>query len=54
MSDNDLLYYLRRVDQELEQAQRAACPEAVRAHYILANFYLDKLQPPAVKRATAH
>ncbi|WP_267386073.1 hypothetical protein [Sphingomonas sp. GC_Shp_3] len=38
---NDYLY--RRAEQELEQAQRAAHPAAVKAHYVLAGYYLDQV-----------
>lgn len=34
-------YYYRRAEVELERAQRADHPAAVRAHYILAGHYLD-------------
>jgi hypothetical protein len=40
-SEHDYLY--RRAEQELEQAQRAAHPAAVKAHYMLAGYYLDQV-----------
>ena len=43
MDQNDIAYFTERADRELEQAQRATDPAAVRAHYILANLYLDKI-----------
>jgi hypothetical protein len=36
-------YLYRRAEQELEQAQRAAHPAAVKAHYVLAGYYLDQV-----------
>ena len=38
-------YYYRRAEQELQMAQRAVNPSAVRAHYELANHYLERLGP---------
>jgi hypothetical protein len=35
-------YFYGRAETELELAQRATHPLAVRAHYIIANHYLDK------------
>jgi hypothetical protein len=43
MSVDDLDYYKARAEQELERAQGATCPEAVRAHYELAGLYLDRV-----------
>lgn len=34
-------YYYQRAETELERAQRADHPAAVRAHYIMAGHYLD-------------
>lgn len=39
--DEDYLY--RRAEQELELAQAATHPAVVRAHYLLADSYLDSL-----------
>jgi hypothetical protein len=36
-------YLYRRAEQELQQAQRAEHPAAVKAHYVLAGYYLDKV-----------
>lgn len=41
--EEDKRYFLRRAEAELEQAQRAEHPRAVRAHYHLANHYLDRV-----------
>ena len=40
---NDQEYYYRRAETELEQAQRATLPAAVKAHYTLAGHYLDRV-----------
>jgi hypothetical protein len=39
--EKDYLEY--RAEAELSLAQAAAHPAAVRAHYLLAGFYLDRL-----------
>lgn len=41
--DDDKEYYYRRAESELEMAQRTENPEAVKAHYTLAGYYLDKV-----------
>lgn len=41
MRDDDIYFY-ERAETELELAQRATHPLAVRAHYIIANHYLDR------------
>ena len=41
--DDDKDYYYRRAEYELEMAQRTEVPEAVKAHYTLAGYYLDKV-----------
>jgi hypothetical protein len=40
---DDLAYFERRAEDELEAAQDAEHPAAVRAHYHLASLYLDRL-----------
>ncbi len=40
------LYWSHRAEQELENAQRAKHPAAVKAHYLLAGYYLDRLYGP--------
>jgi hypothetical protein len=35
-------YFYDRAEQELEFAQSANHPSAVKAHYILAGYYLDR------------
>jgi len=39
---DDSSYFYDRAETELELAQRATHPLAVRAHYIIANHYLDR------------
>lgn len=41
--NDDKEYYYRRAESELEMAQRTEVPEAVKAHYTLAGYYLDKV-----------
>jgi hypothetical protein len=40
-SREDLHYFQARAEQEIKRAQLADHPEAARAHYQLAGFYLD-------------
>jgi len=42
MTQQDHSYYLHRAEAELSLAAGAAHPAAMRAHYYLAGFYLDK------------
>lgn len=42
-SVDDKEYYYQRAETELEMAQRTEVPEAVKAHYTLAGYYLDKV-----------
>ena len=42
MSKQDRDYYLRRAECELALARSAGHPAAMRAHYHLAGFYLDR------------
>ncbi len=39
-------YLYHRAEQELEQAQRSEHPAAVKAHYLLASYYLDQFYGP--------
>lgn len=56
--DPDSDYYLQRAEAELTMAQAADHPAAVRAHYHLAGFYLDRAhslssdQAPTSERVT--
>ncbi len=42
-SVDDKEYYYQRAESELEMAQRTEVSEAVKAHYTLAGYYLDKV-----------
>ena len=41
MTTNEMDYYLERAEAELTMAQRSTSPQAVKAHYTLAGYYLD-------------
>lgn len=43
MDKNDVAYFYQRAEAELEMAQTAQHPAAVKAHYLLATHYLDTL-----------
>jgi hypothetical protein len=47
MSPTDRSYYEARAEAELQLAQRADHPAAVRAHYNLAGLYLDLIHGTA-------
>ncbi|WP_294216125.1 hypothetical protein [uncultured Sphingomonas sp.] len=50
---DDSNYFYDRAETELELAQRATHPLAVRAHYIIANHYLDRCYGSPAKDAAA-
>ena len=43
MARDDLNYYEKRAEAEIEMAQRATHASVVRAHYELATAYLDRI-----------
>lgn len=43
MAEAEKEYLEERAEAELSMAQAAAHPAAVRAHYLMAGFYLDRL-----------
>jgi hypothetical protein len=45
MSQTEASYLERRATAAIELAQRASCPAAVRAHYVMASHYLARLYP---------
>ena len=49
--DQDSDYYLKRAEIELTAARAARHPAAMRAHYFLAGFYLDKAHGPVTAPA---
>lgn len=53
MADLDRAYFEERAEAELSMAQSAAHPAAVRAHYLLAGFYLDRLYSPPEPEAVS-
>jgi hypothetical protein len=48
MSEDERLYFRERAEAEIRAAQAAGHPEAARAHYVLAGYYLDLSYNPAV------
>jgi hypothetical protein len=46
VAEHDRDYFEERAEAELSMAQAAAHPAAVRAHYQMAAFYLDRLHFP--------
>ena len=53
MSKDDIGYFQRRAEYELESAQQATHPDVVAAHYQLANAYLERIEA-ASPRLTGH
>jgi hypothetical protein len=49
--EDDIQYYYKRAETELERAQAASNPAAMKVHYLLAGYYLDRVYnrdlPPA-------
>ena len=45
MYDQERHYFERRAEDELAWAQRAEHPAAVKAHYELLGYYLNRLYP---------
>lgn len=42
MDERDRAYFYRRAETELELAQKAETPAAVKSHYTIANEYLER------------
>lgn len=40
--EDDRAYFYQRAEAEITMAQRAACSQAVHAHYCLAGLHLDR------------
>ena len=53
MNKDDAAYFYQRAEAELEMAQTAEHPAAVKAHYLLATHYLDSLHDLGTKIASA-
>ncbi|MDB5670704.1 MAG: hypothetical protein JWO25_1663 [Alphaproteobacteria bacterium] len=45
-------YFRQRAEAEIEAAYEARHPEAARAHYLLAAYYLDLTHNPASQPST--
>ena len=46
MHDDERSYFEERAEAELEAAKKAGHPDAARAHYHLAGYYLDRAFNP--------
>ncbi|WP_129790513.1 hypothetical protein [Sphingosinicella sp. CPCC 101087] len=44
--DDERSYFRIRAEQEIRAAQAASHPEAARAHYMMAGYYLDLAHNP--------
>lgn len=51
MPDDELDYLQRRVETELEMAQRSETPEVTAVHYKLAEAYLERVEALRVSAA---
>ena len=47
MPDEEVRYFRERAEAEIQAAQAAVHPEAAKAHYVLAGYYLDLSYNPA-------
>ena len=45
MTEDDSAYFVQRAEAELEQAKRATTPEVAQVHNVLAQAYLERLNP---------
>ena len=43
MNTDDVTYYYHRAEDELARAQTSDVPAAVKAHYMMAGYYLDRV-----------
>jgi hypothetical protein len=50
MSEDERSYYRSRAEEELWAARSADHPDAARAHYLLAGYYLDLAYNPDAAR----
>ena len=51
--DQEAIYHLQRAEAELLLAQAATHPRAVKAHYNLAGYYLDRAYAHGIEKAEA-
>ncbi len=49
MAEDERTYFRNRAEAEIRAAQSAAHPDAARAHYLLAGYYLDLAYNPAAE-----
>ena len=54
MTGDDIGYYRQRAEIELELAQRATKPEVVKAHFLLADAYLERVAATEPPRQVEH
>ena len=54
MFEDDVTYYRRRAEAELEKAQQDGRPEVVRVHYLLAEAYLERVATAEPVRQVEH
>jgi hypothetical protein len=43
LPDDDLAYWKQRAEEELEFAAKAGHPNAIKAHHMLADYYLERV-----------
>lgn len=53
MTESERSYFRERAEDELAAARAARHPEAARAHYLLAGYYLDLAHNPEAGIAAA-
>ena len=53
MSDDERCYFHDRAEAEIEAARLAGHPDAARAHFVLAGYYLDLAHNPGEPAAPA-
>ena len=54
MLEDNISYYRRRAEAELERAQKASCPEALRPHFEMANVYLARIAAAETAGENSH
>ena len=53
MSEEERSYFRERAEAEIRAAQAAGHPDAARAHYLLAGYYLDLTFNPEASAVVA-
>jgi hypothetical protein len=54
MTREQVAYLESRAEQEIEAARQSTDPRVVRAHYLLAGYYLDLIHNPDAMPPGAH